>query len=64
MFLVSITKALRDKFNYANFPRSVYVFVGVFQDLFLGRNEVPIRENSLINEFEIDSLNTFQYIVS
>ena len=45
LFLVSITKALRNKLNYSIFPRSVYVFVGVFS-----------ISGFEINSIEIDSL--------
>ena len=53
---MSKAKVLRDKLNYSIFPRSVYVFVGVFPDLLLGRNYVPFGEMFSISVFEIDSI--------
>ena len=51
LFLVSITKALRNKLNYTIFPKSVYVCVYV-----LGRSEVPFGEVFSITGLEIGSI--------
>ena len=51
---VSITKV--NKPNYSIFPRSVYVFVKVFEDFLLRRNKLPFEKVFSISGFFIDSL--------
>ena len=51
---VSITKVYKP--NYSIFPRSVYVFVKVFEDFLLRRNKLPFEEVFSISGFFIDSL--------
>ena len=56
LILIEHNEGIKKLASLFNFSKSMYAFIGNFQDFFLGTHELPFGEVFSISALEIDSI--------